>query len=83
MLFWWNFCFQLVDILHKVNFTLDNKTYAFNQYGDFENGYDLIMWKKSGDERVPDVVGRFLIENGEVEVDENKIPWTNSTVRIH
>ncbi|XP_036418143.1 G-protein coupled receptor family C group 6 member A-like [Colossoma macropomum] len=73
---------QLVDILHKVNFTLDNKTYAFNQYGDFENGYDLIMWKKSGDEREPDVVGRFLIENGEVEIDERKIPWANNTVPL-
>ncbi|XP_036418026.1 G-protein coupled receptor family C group 6 member A-like, partial [Colossoma macropomum] len=73
---------QLVDILRKVNFTLDSKTYTFNQYGDFENGYDLIMWKKSGDEREPDVVGRFLIKNGEVEIDERKIPWTNNTVPL-
>ncbi|XP_037394021.1 G-protein coupled receptor family C group 6 member A-like [Pygocentrus nattereri] len=71
---------QLVDILRKVNFTLDDETYSFNQVGDFENGYDLIMWKDSGDERIPDSVGRFLIKNDKVEVDEHKIPWTNSTV---
>ncbi|KAL7871369.1 hypothetical protein SRHO_G00063520 [Serrasalmus rhombeus] len=71
---------QLVDILHKVNFTLDDETYSFNQVGDFENGYDLIMWKDSGDERIPDSVGRFLIKNDKVEVDEHKIPWANSTV---
>ncbi|KAL6486744.1 hypothetical protein MHYP_G00061360 [Metynnis hypsauchen] len=71
---------QLVDILRKVNFTLDDETYSFNQVGDFENGYDLIMWKESGDERIPDSVGRFLIKNDKVEVDERKIPWTNSTV---
>ncbi|KAL7888612.1 hypothetical protein AOLI_G00035860 [Acnodon oligacanthus] len=73
---------QLVDILHKMSFTLDNQTYAFNRYGDFDSGYDLIMWKKSGDERVPDVVGRFLIEKGEVEIDDHKIPWTNTTVPL-
>uniref|UniRef100_A0AAR2LGR2 G-protein coupled receptor family C group 6 member A n=1 Tax=Pygocentrus nattereri TaxID=42514 RepID=A0AAR2LGR2_PYGNA len=57
---------QLVDILRKVNFTLDDETYSFNQVGDFENGYDLIMWKDSGDERIPDSVGRFLIKNDKV-----------------
>ncbi|KAL7888614.1 hypothetical protein AOLI_G00035880 [Acnodon oligacanthus] len=71
---------KLVDILRKMNFTLDDETYSFNQVGDFENGYDLIMWKKSGDERIPDSVGRFLIKNDKVEVDDHKIPWTNSTV---
>ncbi|XP_036418141.1 G-protein coupled receptor family C group 6 member A-like [Colossoma macropomum] len=71
---------QLVDVLRKVNFTLDDETYSFNQVGDFENGYDLIMWKESGAERIPDVVGRFLIKNDKVEIDEHKIPWTNNTV---
>uniref|UniRef100_A0A3B4C6S1 G-protein coupled receptor family C group 6 member A n=1 Tax=Pygocentrus nattereri TaxID=42514 RepID=A0A3B4C6S1_PYGNA len=31
-----------------------------------KNGYDLIMWKDSGDERIPDSVGRFLIKNDKV-----------------
>ncbi|KAL7871375.1 hypothetical protein SRHO_G00063580, partial [Serrasalmus rhombeus] len=71
---------KLVDFLRNLTFTLDNETYSFNQYGDFENGYDLIMWKKSGDERMLDVVGRFLIKDGELEVDEHKLPWPNNTV---
>uniref|UniRef100_A0A3B4DS00 Olfactory receptor C family, b1 n=1 Tax=Pygocentrus nattereri TaxID=42514 RepID=A0A3B4DS00_PYGNA len=71
---------KLVDFLRNLTFTLDNETYSFNQYGDFENGYDLIMWKVSGDERMLDVVGRFLIKDGELEVDEHKLPWPNNTV---
>ncbi|KAL6486738.1 hypothetical protein MHYP_G00061300 [Metynnis hypsauchen] len=71
---------KLVDLLRNLTFTLDNETYSFNQYGDFENGYDLIMWTQSGDERMLDVVGRFLIKSGELEVDEHKLPWPNNTV---
>ncbi|XP_017539834.2 G-protein coupled receptor family C group 6 member A-like [Pygocentrus nattereri] len=73
---------QLVSILREINFTLDNKTYSFDQYGDFENAYDLISWKKNGDERVPEVVGQFLIKNEEVEVNDHKIPWNNKTVPL-
>ncbi|XP_072532646.1 G-protein coupled receptor family C group 6 member A-like [Salminus brasiliensis] len=73
---------KLVSILRKLTFNLDNETYSFNEYGDFENGYDLIMWKKSDDERLPEVVGRYLIKNGNVEVHEDKIPWSNSSVPL-
>ncbi|XP_036418152.1 G-protein coupled receptor family C group 6 member A-like [Colossoma macropomum] len=71
---------KLVEILHELNFTLDSQTFFFNQFGDFENGYDFIMWKKEGDERVPEVVGKFLIKNGDVEIYDQKILWTNSSV---
>uniref|UniRef100_A0AAR2JEJ7 Olfactory receptor C family, b1 n=1 Tax=Pygocentrus nattereri TaxID=42514 RepID=A0AAR2JEJ7_PYGNA len=71
---------QLVDILRKVNFTLDNQTFSFNENGDFENGYDVMMWKQKGDEKVCEVVGKFFIKNGDVEISEHKIHWTNSTV---
>lgn len=67
------FYVQLTSILYKMNFTLDNQKYSFNEYGDFENGYDLIMWKREGDERVPDVVGKFLISKNDIEVYEHKI----------
>lgn len=75
------FYVQLISILRKMNFTVDNQTYSFNKDGDFENGYDLIMWKKDGDERVLDVVGKFLIRNNDVDVCEHKIVWFNNTVR--
>ncbi|XP_036418151.1 G-protein coupled receptor family C group 6 member A-like [Colossoma macropomum] len=73
---------QLVEILHEMNFTLDNQMFSFDKFGDFKNGYDFIRWKMSGDERVPEVVGKFLIKNGEIEVYSNKIPWTNTTINL-
>lgn len=72
--------FQLVDTLHEINFSLDNKTYSFNDDGDFDNGYDLIMWKNASDERIPSVVGKFLISIKDVEVYEDNILWSNNTV---
>ncbi|KAI4896675.1 hypothetical protein NFI96_026111, partial [Prochilodus magdalenae] len=72
----------LVEILHSLSFTLDDEMHSFNKNGDSENGYSLMMWKTSGDERIPDVVGRFLIKNDKVEIDENKIPWSNRTVPV-
>ncbi|KAL7888610.1 hypothetical protein AOLI_G00035840 [Acnodon oligacanthus] len=72
--------YKLVDILRKVNFTLDNQTYSFNENGDFENGYDVMMWKQKGDEKVCEVVGKFLIKNGDIEIFKHKIHWTNTTV---
>ncbi|KAG7316547.1 hypothetical protein KOW79_020088 [Hemibagrus wyckioides] len=71
---------KLISILRNMNFTVDNQTYFFNKDGDFENGYDLIMWKKDGDERILDVVGKYLISNNNVDVYEQKISWFNNTV---
>ncbi|KAB5540138.1 hypothetical protein PHYPO_G00097870 [Pangasianodon hypophthalmus] len=71
---------KLVAILQTINFTLDNQTYSFNKNGDFDNGYDLIMWKNASDVRIPNVVGKFLISKKDVEVYEHKILWSNNTV---
>ncbi|XP_062857624.1 G-protein coupled receptor family C group 6 member A-like [Trichomycterus rosablanca] len=73
---------KLLSILRQMKFSVDNQTLSFNDKGEFESGYDLVMWKKSGDDRVLDVVGRFLIRNGKVEVNESKIQWSNNTVPI-
>ncbi|KAL6486736.1 hypothetical protein MHYP_G00061280 [Metynnis hypsauchen] len=73
---------QLVEILREMNFTLDNQMFSFDKFGDFKNGYDLIRWTMSGDERVPEVVGKFLIKNGNIEVYSDKIPWTNAKVPL-
>ncbi|KAK3516531.1 hypothetical protein QTP70_021742, partial [Hemibagrus guttatus] len=59
---------KLISILRNMKFTVDDQTYYFNKDGDFENGYDLIMWKKNGDERILDVVGQYLISNNNVNV---------------
>lgn len=71
---------KLISILRQMRFTLDNQTYFFNKDGDFENGYDLITWKKDGDKRVLDVVGKFLISSNNIDVYEDKISWFNNTV---
>uniref|UniRef100_A0AAR2KUY6 Olfactory receptor C family, b1 n=1 Tax=Pygocentrus nattereri TaxID=42514 RepID=A0AAR2KUY6_PYGNA len=74
--------YELLHILRKVNFTLDNQTYKFNENGDFDDGYDIMMWKKNGDERISEVVGKYLIKTGDVEIYKYKIPWTNTTVPL-
>lgn len=73
--------FQLVTIVRELKFTLNNQTYSFNNDGEFENGYDLIMWKNAKDERKPSVVGKFLISTKDVEVYEHNIQWSNNMVR--
>ncbi|XP_036418145.1 G-protein coupled receptor family C group 6 member A-like [Colossoma macropomum] len=74
--------YELLNILRKVNFTLNNQTYSFNENGEFENGYDVMMWKQNGDEKISEVVGKFLIINGDVTIYEHKIPWNNNTVPL-
>ncbi|XP_037394099.1 G-protein coupled receptor family C group 6 member A-like isoform X2 [Pygocentrus nattereri] len=74
--------YELVNILRTVNFTLDNQTHSFNNNGDFDNGYDVMMWKKIDDEKISELVGKFLIKNGEVDLYEHRIPWTNTTVPL-
>uniref|UniRef100_A0A671LUW2 Olfactory receptor C family, b1 n=1 Tax=Sinocyclocheilus anshuiensis TaxID=1608454 RepID=A0A671LUW2_9TELE len=61
--------FQLLNMtLMYVNFTLDGNTYSFDENGDFADGYDLIMWKEKNDERFIEIVGKFLLKNGDVEI---------------
>ncbi|TSK58011.1 G-protein coupled receptor family C group 6 member A [Bagarius yarrelli] len=71
---------KLINILRNMKFTVDNQTYSFNKQGDFENGYDLIMWKRNGDKREIDVVGKYLISSNNIDVYTHKISWFNNTV---
>ncbi|KAK9956053.1 hypothetical protein ABG768_013809 [Culter alburnus] len=59
---------KLVESMRSVNFTLDGNRYFFDEHGDFVDGYDLIMWKENGDERIIEVVGKFLLNKGDVEI---------------
>ncbi len=70
---------QLVESMRKVNFTLDGNTYSFDENGDFTDGYDLIMWMENNDERNIEIVGRFLLKNGDVEI-LSQFQWMNNTV---
>ncbi len=65
--------------MRKVNFTLDGNTYSFDENGDFTDGYDLIMWMENNDERNIEIVGKFLLKNGDVEI-LSQFQWMNNTV---
>uniref|UniRef100_A0AAY4CKD3 G-protein coupled receptors family 3 profile domain-containing protein n=1 Tax=Denticeps clupeoides TaxID=299321 RepID=A0AAY4CKD3_9TELE len=43
---------KLLAKLKSLNFTLDNNTLFFDQNGDFNDGYDLINWERSGNRRI-------------------------------
>ncbi|KAI7799834.1 G-protein coupled receptor family C group 6 member A-like precursor [Triplophysa rosa] len=59
---------QLVESIRSVTFTLDGISHSFDEYGDFTDGYDLIRWTKTNDGRIIDVVGKFILKKGEVEL---------------
>lgn len=65
--------------MRRVNFTLDGTSYSFDENGDFKNGYDLITWKEKNDGRVIELVGKFLIQKGDVEIF-SEYHWINETV---
>ncbi|KPP59504.1 hypothetical protein Z043_122566, partial [Scleropages formosus] len=41
----------LLQEMKKIKFSLDNRLFSFDQFGNFANGYDLINWKRLGDRR--------------------------------
>ncbi|XDV42476.1 hypothetical protein PO909_011131 [Leuciscus waleckii] len=59
---------KLLESMHSVNFTLDGTRYFFDENGDFVDGYDLIMWQEKDDERIIEIVGKFLLKKGDVEI---------------
>ncbi|XP_053366143.1 G-protein coupled receptor family C group 6 member A [Clarias gariepinus] len=71
--------YELLNELKQVNFTLDNRTFYFNESGDFVNGYDLMNWvqNKSNGNRYLKVVGGYNLEQGQIIIDKN-IQWYNS-----
>ncbi|XP_043074672.1 G-protein coupled receptor family C group 6 member A [Puntigrus tetrazona] len=68
---------QLLNSMRSVNFTLDGNTYSFDENGDFADGYDLIMWRQNNDERIIEVVGKFLLKRGDVEI-LSQFQWINN-----
>ena len=70
--------FQLREKLQKVNFILDGKRKFFDKKGDFEDGYDVIMWVPDGEHRRAEVKGSFTIQPREVVVNSHDIIWTST-----
>nr|XP_023648589.1 G-protein coupled receptor family C group 6 member A-like [Paramormyrops kingsleyae] len=73
---------KLLQEIKKINFTIDSRQFYYDQSGDAVNGYDLINWMRDGDGRNFTVVGQYVPNNGNVDVDVNKIDWhtPNNTV---
>ncbi|XP_055041267.2 G-protein coupled receptor family C group 6 member A-like [Misgurnus anguillicaudatus] len=72
---------QLVESIRSVNFKLDGTTHYFDENGDFTDGYDLIRWKKTDVGRNIEVVGKFLLEKGQVEL-LNEFQELTSSVQV-
>ncbi|XP_036398161.1 G-protein coupled receptor family C group 6 member A-like [Megalops cyprinoides] len=73
---------KLLQELKKINFTVDNHQFYFNEDGDFVNGYDLINWVKAGNERRFEVVGGYNLVEKEIKIRKTVINWgtPNNTV---
>lgn len=63
---------------------LNNQNFSFDENGDFQNGYDLVMWEKYGQHRRFQRIGRYHAVNEQIELDVVKVTWIstgNITVR--
>ncbi|KAL0969871.1 hypothetical protein UPYG_G00233560 [Umbra pygmaea] len=74
---------KLFQELTKINFSMDNGHYYFDNTGAFINGYDLINWARNADERIFKVVGKFNLMENAVEINpHNEIEWENANKTI-
>ncbi|KAL2081905.1 hypothetical protein ACEWY4_021723 [Coilia grayii] len=71
--------YKLVEKLQKVNFTLNGENKFFNKDGDFEDGYDVLMWVPDGESRRFEVIGRYTLQQRQVEISSTNIIWTMTT----
>ncbi|KPP79562.1 G-protein coupled receptor family C group 6 member A-like [Scleropages formosus] len=71
----WAIAHALLHELKKVNFTLDNNQFYFDEFGNFVTGYDLVMWKIAGSRREIKVVGQYHLKTEDVMVNEGAIIW--------
>ncbi|KAI1895172.1 hypothetical protein AGOR_G00103560 [Albula goreensis] len=68
---------KLLQELKRVNFTLDQRRFYFDESGNFVNGYDLINWEKDGNKRRFKVVGDYNLIKGGIELNKDGINWAN------
>ncbi|KAJ8289173.1 hypothetical protein COCON_G00018320 [Conger conger] len=68
---------KLLQELRKVNFTLDQRRFSFDESGNFMTGYDLIHWVKVGDKRHFKVVGEYNLIKRDCDFNQADIDWDN------
>lgn len=70
---------QLLDKLKKVKFNLYNQDVFFNENGDFDSCYGLIMWEKDGNKRRFQRIGTYNILNEEISLGTKNLTWLSTT----
>uniref|UniRef100_UPI0037E81DAF olfactory receptor CB1 n=1 Tax=Semicossyphus pulcher TaxID=241346 RepID=UPI0037E81DAF len=69
---------KLLKELKNVKFQLDNQSFFFDEYGDFVNGYDLIMWEKGSQHRRFRRIGKYHIFDGRIELIVKNVTWLST-----
>lgn len=70
---------QLLDKLKKVKFNLYNQDVFFNENGDFDSFYGLIMWERDGNHRRFQRIGMYNILNEEISLGTKNFTWLSTT----
>ncbi|XP_034448694.1 G-protein coupled receptor family C group 6 member A [Hippoglossus hippoglossus] len=66
---------ELLRELKEVEFTYDNLNVHFDKNGDSINGYDLVLWERSGQQRRFRKIGTYQVLNEEIEFDGEDFTW--------
>lgn len=69
------FVFQLLEKIKQVNFTLQKSQVYFDANGDPLTGYDLVMWKWTGQTWSFDVIGSFLQNPDRLNIGQAGLLW--------
>ncbi|KAM7412241.1 hypothetical protein PAMA_021943 [Pampus argenteus] len=69
---------QLLPMLKKVRFSLDNTSVYFDMNGDPPTGYDIVTWVWRGKDWSVRVVGSFNPDPIELTIDADQIEWHTS-----
>ncbi|XP_044026022.1 G-protein coupled receptor family C group 6 member A isoform X2 [Siniperca chuatsi] len=69
---------KLLKELRMVKFKFDNQNFSFDKNGDFENGYDLIMWEKDGHHRRFQRIGKYHVLDKQIELDGENVTWLST-----
>lgn len=51
--------------MRTASFGIDGNTYRFNEHGDLNSGYDLVLWREDKDGKVDmhDIVAKYNISS--------------------
>ncbi|XP_034006464.1 G-protein coupled receptor family C group 6 member A isoform X2 [Trematomus bernacchii] len=74
---------KLLEELKKVQFEFENSSFIFDKNGDFEDCYNLIVWKKDGDHRRFLKIGNYHVLDKQIRLVKKDFIWfstANTTI---